>query len=235
MLSIGVSVQFIVDASLMFACYRLNNLERYRDRDAVPLSLAVVACCAAVFVHILASIPLAFLIDLSGPGGRFRYLSVTAFCGIGPAAMFAFMFIGAVSTSAAHGLYGLRAAQPLKTDFSKARALVHRDDIDGAIAEYRRCFEETPDDPDGLFQVAKLLREENRFAEAADTLREILKQFKDQDAVWVHAAFYLAELYEGPLDEKQTTAYLLQEIVKRAPESMYGSMAQARLDNHGGN
>ena len=120
----------------------------------------------------------------------------------------------------------------MKSDFSKARALVHRDNIDGAIQEYRRCFQETPDDPAGLFQAARLLREENRFTEAADTLREILRQFKDQDAVWIRAAFDLAELYEAPLDDKQTTAYLFREIVKRAPQSLQGSMAQARLQNH---
>ena len=234
MLFIGISVQFIVDASLMFACYRLNNLERYRDRGAVPLSLAAPACGAAIVVHILASIPLAGALDLSSPGGKLTYLSVTAVCGIGPAVMFAFMFMHAASTSAVQGLYGLRTAQPLKTDFSKARALVHRDDIDGAVQEFRRRFEETPDDPDGLFHAAKLLREENRFAEAADTLREILKRFKDQDEVWVRAAFYLGELYEGPLDDKETRAYIFQEIMKRAPASKYGSMAQARLGNQRG-
>ncbi|HUW60153.1 MAG TPA: tetratricopeptide repeat protein [Candidatus Bathyarchaeia archaeon] len=209
----------------------MNNLERYRDRGAIPLSLAVSACCAAFIVHIMASIPLAVSLNLSSPAGKFICLSVTALCGIGPAVMFALMFMQAASTSAVQGLYGLRAAQPLKTDFSKARALVYQDDIDGAIKEYRRRFQETPDDPEGLFQAAKLLQEEKRFAEAADTLREILKRFKDQNEVWVRAAFYLGELYEGPLDDKRTTAYLFREIVKRAPKSMYGSMAQARLDD----
>jgi len=233
MLFIGICVQFIVDALLTFACYVLGNLERYRDRSAVPLSLAVPACGAAVLVHIIASIPLASSLDLSDPGGRFLYLSVTALCGLGPAIMFAFMFMQAASTSTAQALYSMRTAQPLRSDFSKARALFHQDDIDGAVEEYRRCFQETPDDPEGLFQAAKLLREENRFAEAADTLREILQRFKDQDAVWVRAAFYLAELYEGPLDDNQTTAYLFREIVKRAPESLHGSMAQTRLGNQG--
>jgi hypothetical protein len=144
---IGICVQFVVDASLMFGCCVLGNIERYRGRGAVPLSLAVPACCAAFLVHIIASIPLAGSLDLSSPGGKLTYLTVTAVCGIGPAAMFAFMFMQAASTSTVQAIFSLRTAQPLKTDFSKARALVHRDDIDGAIQEYRRCFDILPHVP----------------------------------------------------------------------------------------
>ncbi len=225
----GMCIQIVVDVALVFACYFLEKRGRNPDSEAVPVSRAAAACCAAVLVHVLGSLPLAASVDFTETTGRATYFFVTVGSGLVPAILFALMFIKAASTSSARALYGLTTAQPVKTDFSKARALVHQDDIDGAVQEFRRQFRESPDDSDGLFKAARLLREEKRYKEAADTFRDILRHFKNHDTVWSRAAFELGELYDGPLEDKQAATYIFQEIFKRAPQSVPGSMAQARL------
>jgi len=134
-----------------------------------------------------------------------------------------------MSHTAVDMVYGMQTAEPLKSDFSKARTLALQDDIEGALKEYRGYLDEFPDDPQPLFEAAELLRREGRFSEAADVLREIMQGFKEDSVKWERAAFRLAELYEHNLDDKNVTGYILEEIVRRAPDSRYGRSARQWL------
>lgn len=223
-------VLFAVDAGL--ACLALHLKQKTWGKHAQPISLghAVAASLAALFVHFLASWPLAFVLNMSGIPGRTLYLGCFIFGGVTPAVIFAMIVIEAGSRGGAEVLFGgMKTAQPLPTDFSKAHALVQQDDVDGALREYRAHFRENPTDPRPLFEAARLLANEHRWSDAADAFRDIIGRFRDQDEVWAKASFRLAEICLHHLDEKELAVFILNEIARRMPAEDPGRRARQWL------
>jgi len=229
-LLIRILLLLCVDALMLIGGHLLDRMF-WGHREAPPFLVALLASLLALIIHLsVAAGVMAASVDAAPLVRAFAFLggvllpgAVVAGVAYGP------LVAKSMSHTAVDAVYDMHTAEPLKTDFSKARALALQDDIEGALKAYRGYLDEFPDDPQPLFEAAELLRREGRFSEAADVLREIMQGFKEDSVKWERAAFRLAELYEHNLDDKNVTGYILEEIVRRAPDSRYGRSARQWL------
>jgi len=112
------------------------------------------------------------------------------------------------------------------SEFAAARKLALRGDIDGAVSMYRTYRD---NEVNALFEAVRLLKSEDRFAEAAEVLREIEARFENRSRIWAEAAYQHAKLLEAHLASPEMAQALLYEILKRAPESRFAQLAGADL------
>ncbi len=228
------------------ALYLKFKYEQKGTEDGAPVGLTAIAALFFVGVHFLVTIGWAgaidrVTIDKAGPLGpslatqedhnRRVALVVVVSLFIGSPATFLFAqnFVKGFSHASVDTLYGINTAREQITDFSKARTLYLRGDIDGAVRMCREYFREKPDTPRALFEAHKYLVKENRHEEAADILREIIRAFQEDDEIWARATFDLSAMYENYFDDRSTADYMLREIEKRTPNSEVGRLAHGRL------
>lgn len=120
--------------------------------------------------------------------------------------------------------FNLRIEEP--SEFAEARKMAIRGDVDGAVRRYRAYLENTDA---ALFEAARLLKSEDRFAEAAALFLEISERFYGKKLVWSEATYHLAKLRESHLHQTRESMGLLQKIVERAPDTRFGQLAQTEL------
>jgi len=106
------------------------------------------------------------------------------------------------------------------------------EDINDRVREYRSIFASQPSFPRPLFEAAQLLETHDYFDEAAEVYREIIQIFYREAHVWAEANFRLASLHENHLFNSQGAVDILKRIIDRAPETEYGKLARARLEEH---
>lgn len=197
-----------------------------RIRRGFATGLLVVGL--ALLVHLLGAAPLA----LSARGDLMAtssFLNTNFVLGFIPAIIYARFFLEAASTGGVEAIFGLDTGISVDTDFSKAKALERGGDVDGAIAQYRRYFNEAPNLPNALFEIGRLQAKEQRYYDAANTYREISGKFRKDDAIWARASFHLSELLEVNLADKKAAHNLLRQILKRAPKTRHAQFARERL------
>jgi len=112
------------------------------------------------------------------------------------------------------------------SEFAAARKLALRGDIDGAVSMYRSYTENRAA---ALFEAARLLKAEDRFAEAALMFEEIAGRFQEDTRGWAEAVYQLAKLQEVNLNDTKTAQEHLRAILRRAPETRFGQLASADL------
>lgn len=86
------------------------------------------------------------------------------------------------------------------------------------ITAMRRVVEVTPDDPEALLLLARLLSVQRVWAEARDTLKRAVIAAPDVEAR-VTAYFLLTDLYEGPLADLPMAQEALQAILLMEPNN----------------
>ncbi|AKT37008.1 uncharacterized protein CMC5_011340 [Chondromyces crocatus] len=86
------------------------------------------------------------------------------------------------------------------------------------IAAMRRVVEVTPDDPEALLLLARLLTMQRVWAEARDTLKRAVIAAPDVEAK-VTAYFLLTDLYEGPLADLPLAQEALQAVLLLEPNN----------------
>ena len=86
------------------------------------------------------------------------------------------------------------------------------------IAAMRRVIGVTPDDPEALLLMARLLVVQRVWAEARDTLQRTVIIASDADTK-VTAHFLLADLHEGPLADLPRTQEALQAVLSLDPKN----------------
>ncbi len=224
---IGLILLIVVDVALVVAAYYLQ--QRANAVHGMSFTVSVLLALSALAVHLLASWPLAMELDLSTHGGRLMYLMFVVLFGAPAAYTFGTVVIEAGANSGTDRLMGLGMSRRPTSDFSRARALAERDDIDGAINQYRVYFSELPTDAAPLFEIANLLSREHRWNEAADTLRSIIGRFQQQEDVWAKASFRLATVLLQELNEREQAIFILREIARRLPKSDVGVRARQWL------
>ena len=183
---------------------------------------------AAVIVHFIGAIPLAISLSDSLIS-QATFLHINSLLGFVPAIVYGRFFLEAVSSGGAEALFGLNTGLTVECDFSKAKALERGGDVAGAIAQYRRYYREDPGNSQALFAIGRLQAQEQDFNGAADTYRQIVGKFREDDEVWARASFQLAELLENNLHEKSAAHSLMRQILKRAPRTRYADFARSRL------
>jgi tetratricopeptide (TPR) repeat protein len=119
--------------------------------------------------------------------------------------------------------------EPQPSDYSKARAHTKQGDIQGALREYRRYFEENPKRPAPLFAAATMLETKNLFEQAASYYREITVKFESNTAIWSEATLRHGDVLSNHLDMDKKAEELWRGILKRARGSSQAKMASERL------
>lgn len=118
------------------------------------------------------------------------------------------------------GPFSARIEDP--SEFASARKLALRGDVDGAVQVYRNYKENSCD---ALFEAARLLKAEDRFAEAAAVFQEISEKFYERRPAWADATYQIAKISEQNLHDISNAAELYRSILKRTPESRFAALA----------
>lgn len=118
------------------------------------------------------------------------------------------------------GPFSARIEDP--SEFSQARRMALRGDIDGAVQRYRQYRE---NEAAALFEAARLLKSVDRFVEAALLLEEIATRFKSDRDTWAEAIYLLAKTNEISLNDHAAAMALLRQIIQQAPATRYGRLA----------
>ncbi|HIJ65811.1 MAG TPA: hypothetical protein HPP77_07650 [Candidatus Hydrogenedentes bacterium] len=224
----GVILLFCVDAFVYFAVIEIarKSIERH---GKISLFRASASCGGAFSVHVLATWPLALKCDLSTAEGRLWVLVPFCAFGAAPALVCTKLILHAVSHSASSWLLGLSTARTPESDLSRARSRASRNDIEGAVSEYRAYFAVDERVPRPLFEAAELLATHARFEEAAAMFRDIMRRFRDDARIWARAAYRLADLQENYLGEGDLARHLFGEIIRRSPTAEECPLSRERL------
>ncbi len=120
--------------------------------------------------------------------------------------------------------FNMRIEEP--SEFAEARKLALRGDVDGAVKRYRAYLDNTDV---ALFEAARLLKSEDRYAEAAALFLEISERYFGKKLVWAEATFHLAKLRESHLHQAKDAMNLLGQILERAADTRFGQLAQTEM------
>ena len=112
------------------------------------------------------------------------------------------------------------------SEFASARKLALRGDVDGAVAMYKSYRDNACE---ALFEAARLLKGEDRCAEAASVFQEITERFQERRSAWAEATYHLAKIHELNLRDISAAAAMYKSILTRTPESRYSPQAQTDL------
>lgn len=209
-------------------------LQRPRSRNAsepdIAWSVLLLAIAMAVIAHALVTIQLGRSIDMTESDQQMFVVFGSFASGLLPALVFGRMAIQKLATSSVDTLFGAHFSKPPETDFSKARALDVRGDIDGAVRMCRDYFTEQPETPRALFEAERFLSKAGRNQQALEILREIMHIFEKEDEIWAKAAFRAANIHENDLDDRATADRLLHDVMKRVPQSELGHLAHGRIN-----
>ncbi|MBI5092712.1 MAG: hypothetical protein HZB26_09765 [Candidatus Hydrogenedentes bacterium] len=126
-------------------------------------------------------------------------------------------------------LHRVNAEHRHSMDYGKARARERGGDVEGALREYRKYFQDHPSIPEPLFSAAQLLAHRRRFSEAEAVLREICARFRKDPAVWTEATYRLANLLDADIGDKPAATALFREIIRVAGKSEQARLAAERL------
>jgi len=181
----------------------------------------------ALVLGILGSRPLAAILDLEVQEPE--AIAFLLLGGLVPTVLFGAILVEMVAQAGADGVLGLKGCCHLEPDFSRARALFERGDVNGALRAYRDYFRDNPGDPQPLFRAANMLTLEGRHAEARDLLREIQSRFSSRDEIWARASFRLAEMYRHQYKEADQAMCILRAVARRVPHTEQGLLAREWL------
>ena len=216
-----------VDTALVVHAWRMHKVHVAYGPPPLPRALAIAA--AALAVHTAAVLPLARVLGMDTGFGRAAVMWHSLLFGILPAWCYGRIVLESLAVSVAGFVFSMRSVRPLRKDFSRARTLLIEGDLEGAAAVYRDYFDESPDDPKPLFEMGRVFEGQERHEAAADLYREIMKRFQGHATQWSKAAYFLADLLEGPLADPQTAIYLFEEILRKAPKTTYAQFSRKRL------
>lgn len=194
-----------------------------RRQNAVPLVVSVLLCVGACGVCLF--VATAYYQSVQDV----RKLQILMWCLLFLMAPVIYYLYSVVDSLAVHtvdriGPFSAKIEDP--SEFSQARRMAIRGDIDGAVQRYRRYQE---NQPAALFEAARLLKSVDRFVEAGLLLEEVAERFQDQAGVWPEAMYQLAKLHEVNLGDRQTALALLHKLVNRAPMARFGQLAASDI------
>lgn len=222
-------VLLLTDAILCMLARMLSKQDWSEEGGAIPLWVAFPLCIGAIAAHTTGSVLLAR--SVTNPEVTAIVLVSFVVMGILPIAAFVHMLSASIVNSSVDGMYSWNytAAKPA-SDMGRAHARLQHNDMQGALREFRKCYEADPDNPEALFQIASILEGQECHDEAVRAYREITARFANQDASWAAAAYRLALIHERSLCDQNTADALFHEIVERKPHLAIARRARAHLD-----
>jgi tetratricopeptide (TPR) repeat protein len=193
---------------------------RWADSErGIPFSVALLLCFGAFALHMLAYVVFAgFMVhEEGGTPDAFGKLTAILICvatGLVPAVIFGAVFLKSAASAFTTSLFGTQHGLSPEA-MAKARAMVSKGDIDGALGEYRRLAEEYPDVAEPLLAAGGVLEVAKRYEEAAALYKEVVQGYGHDDDAWTRAARRLVKLYQGPLDNPANANRLTHEMNTR--------------------
>ncbi len=219
---------------LFLTVWMLSSMLRSHGIQSIFLALAIFVVTATI--HVFFWLPYARHMSEVGEEGFFPGTSAsTLIVGVlvgtflPTGIILIHLLLDSFSAGSSQFIFGLSSGRRVESDFSKARALAGDGDIDGAIRQYWRYFEEFPNKVEPMIDAANLLCARGRHEEATDLLRDVLRQVRDRDRLWAQVVFRLAEILRENMEERQAALYLYGRIVRRAPHTPWGRLSHARL------
>lgn len=222
----------LVSDSLAFAW--LVGVRRQMSRGAVagasPLMLLLVLA-VMVFAHFLALRLVWQQIDplAADSATAMAMVALTIFPGAPPALLYAWILVESTAEHSINRAAGFGTARKQESDYSRAKTLGARGQIDAAVAAYREYYNADPKNPKPLFQAYRLLYTKNRREESVEILREIMKTFSKDPQIWARAATELANYYQNDERDSGRARHILHDIMKKAPTTEHGRLAGGRL------
>lgn len=194
-----------------------------RENELVPIPAALIM---ALVMFVTYFVLVTMLYNRTGDNQRTNILMWSVFALAVPAFYYGRIIVESFATRVIDQVspFSLRIEEP--SEFAEARKLALRRDIDGAVKRYRAYLENTDA---ALFEAARLLKAEDRFAEAAALFQEIAERFYGKKVIWAEASYHLAKLREANLHQARDAMALLEEILERTPDSRFGQLAQTEL------
>jgi hypothetical protein len=222
---IGILILLIVDVAITYAGIHIQRYGWRKSEEPLTLAGGLIAFGAAIGCHMLGAVPAM----LMGVTRNEMFVPFYLF-GMGPAVIYGYLVIESASHRTSDALFGAgRSDRPVASDHSKARTLLHKGDIDGALHHFHQYFEADLENPKPLWEMVNVLTKHQRYPEAADVLREIVQHFRQDESEWARAGFRLADIYENQLSDRKAAEHILRSIVTRTPKSAFGHDAQERI------
>ncbi|HOZ48599.1 MAG TPA: hypothetical protein PLO37_23270 [Candidatus Hydrogenedentes bacterium] len=206
-MGMGIITIVLVDA-ILYLVIRLVHVQWAQKGHRVPLGYAVALFCLCSVAHFAATKTL----------GRGVHTNQQALIGLAACAGFGFIPIWAY----VHMLFS-RVREEAQTRhverYPRAKRLRVQGDIEGALREYLKYYEQSPKNADPLFCAAGMLEQEKDFQKLATLFRQIMERFESQEDVWARAAYRLASIREHRLGDIEGAEALRDEIEARIPAS----------------
>ena len=204
----GLVTVVLVDA-ILYLVIGLVHVQWSQKKGSVPISYAVALlalCCVAHFGATKTMGRAASSVEQA-------WLVVAASAGFGFVPIWA--YVRMLTTRIGE------EAQKRRVDlFPKARKLRMEGDIEGALREYLRYYERTPNSAHPLFSAAGMLEQAKEYEKAAKLFRQIMERFKPDDSAWAKAGLRLAQVVEEHLDDAETAERLRKEVERRSPKKV---------------
>lgn len=217
-----------VDVAALVAAYWLQRPSIGGEGEVdVPWSVLLSAALIALTAHALATI---HLVEMADQTQQRQVFFGSVFVGLAPALVFARIAVKQFASQSVDTLYGEHFSNPPDTDFSRAKALHKRGDVEGAVRLCRGHYSDAPDSPRALFEAERMLSTAGQHEKALEVLHEIAKSFDKDDAAWSRATMRMANIHENELGDRDTADRLLHQIIKRVPQSEIGHLAHGRLN-----
>jgi outer membrane protein assembly factor BamD (BamD/ComL family) len=128
-------------------------------------------------------------------------------------------------------IYGERR-EPEKELYGKARKLIVERQFSEAIKEFSKILEGKPDDEYSRLQIAEIYAEHlKNYSKAIEEYKKLIEMKIDENSA-ISALSRLADLYGDHLNEPRAAAEMLEEIVRRYPDSPNANRARKRLKSY---
>jgi tetratricopeptide (TPR) repeat protein len=148
---------------------------------------------------------------------------------------FAIAFTVLMTRLGAHILVGLiygSHQEPEKEKYGRARALIIDGKFNEAIGEFSKILEESPDDDYSRQQIAEIYAEHlKNYHKAIEEYKKLLEMKIDENRS-ISTLSRLADLYGDHLNERRIAVEMLEEIVRRYPDSPNANRARRRLESY---
>lgn len=205
--------------------------QKHGTEHSIPITTLLMALLVMGLAHYLA-LSLVWKVaevEIGGLDLSALMILMTILPGVPPTYLFGILMLESMTERSVEKAMGFGTARKQETDFSRAKALAAKGDVEGAIAEYRRHYRNDPTNARPLFQAYRLLYTKNRREEGATILREIMRSFNDNPDTWARAATELANYLQNDKRESAAARKVLHQIIKKAPKTKYGHLAHGRL------
>jgi tetratricopeptide (TPR) repeat protein len=121
-----------------------------------------------------------------------------------------------------------------KDNMSEARSKLAQGDYDAAMLAFREAAAADPTNRLPWVEIVKIQREFlHDSSTAIQTIREVLEQYAWSENDAAYFLFRLAELYDGDMNDRDSAAGIMQQVMQQFPETRHSANARHKLHEWG--